>query len=825
MQPTGKPAFILVFPQPSRYNGYNIRKELGVVENMKKWSFPKINKSILGLAAIQLVILFLALGSFLVHKQDSFSRNFTVDDYAMSAGQLTEDLAIIEDSSGHTGSFLRLNFPAEPGSYLVSLQYLATGNGSSISAYGESISNLHFRSSSVALKPTTSHASLTFELDRATDNLYLDLSYGGAGTLEIHSITVQETTSYYKRQLIYALGLCILINLGYLFFRAPKDKRKAAFLLGGIFLASCTPLFLDYLIAGHDLPFHLLRIEGVHQSLRQGIFPVKIDPVWAQDYGYAVSVFYGNALLYIPALFRLFGFTVMGAYKAFVVLINLATVLIAYYSFRTMFHSTKAGLWGSLFYTLSLYRLSDLYVRASVGEYCALTFLPLVLCGFFLAFQDARDTSRKWWQISGTIALGLTGIIQSHVLTCEMIAVFVVLVCLILIKKVFRLRTFRTLAVGAGLTLLLNLGFLVPFLDFYNGSINIRSEEWGGGAFDLIQGKGMFPAQLFSLFQKTNGGTWDTISGITTEATYAPGIVLILGLALFLYLILCEHKKKQPLYYPALLCSILGGAALWMSSCYFPYDQLSGLSEAVASLISPLQFPWRFLAIATVLLVFTLVYTLGMLCPGAVYDNTAVKEELIPSDEAATGKEIANGALYSAPGNALLIAGLAILFVINVTWFFYDFTITGNPYRVYETHELDSMALYSEEYLPTGTDSSLISAGRILADGCSYTDYFKEGTTIRATVTTDALGGYLELPLNYYKYYACEDLSSGEKFPVSAGCNNMVKVSIPGNYTGQIEVSFQKPWFWTLSEILSVFSLIAVVCSFLYRSRKTNQNS
>ena len=126
----------------------------------------------------------------------------------------------------------------------------------------------------------------------------------------------------------------------------------------------------------------------------------------------------------------------------------------------------------------------------------------------------------------------------------------------------------------------------------------------------------------------------------------------------------------------------------------------------------------------------------------------------------------------------------------------------------------------SAEYLPTGTDTSLIVAGRIVADGCSYFDYSKEGTTIRTTVVTEATGGYLELPLNYYKYYTCRDCETGEVFTVGPGYNNTVKVTLPGNYTGEILVSFREPWFWRLSEILSGVSLIALLLGMAMSSRR-----
>ena len=62
---------------------------------------------------------------------------------------------------------------------------------------------------------------------------------------------------------------------------------------------------------------------------------------------------------------------------------TLSTAIIAYYSFGKITASRKLGLLGAALYTLSCYRLVCTYIRASVGEYTAITFLPLVLVGLY----------------------------------------------------------------------------------------------------------------------------------------------------------------------------------------------------------------------------------------------------------------------------------------------------------------------------------------------------------------------------------------------------------------------------------------------------------
>lgn len=71
------------------------------------------------------------------------------------------------------------------------------------------------------------------------------------------------------------------------------------------------------------------------------------------------------------------GFTMQNAYKLFVVLVNLATVIVSYYSFRVIFKRAELALVAAIMYSMSLLRLVDLYQRGAVGEFTALIFFRL----------------------------------------------------------------------------------------------------------------------------------------------------------------------------------------------------------------------------------------------------------------------------------------------------------------------------------------------------------------------------------------------------------------------------------------------------------------
>lgn len=236
-----------------------------------------------------------------------------------------------------------------------------------------------------------------------------------------------------------------------------------------------------------------------------------------------------------------------------------------------------------------------------------------------------------------------------------------------------------------------------------------------------------------------------------------------------------------------------------MSTCYFPWNALIAQNKLIEMIARFLQFPWRLLGPATILLTFSSCF--------------AAKTFL-----ELYGKQLALPVLLAA----------LTLSAVNCGWYLCDFTFSGEPYRVYATNELDTMTLYSCEYLPTETALENIEDNLILpSDSVTILDYRKNGTTIDCTVEVSPSGGYIDFPLVYYKYYICEDISTEERMHVSSGFNNMVRAAFPENYSGSVSVRFQEPLHWRVSELVSLLTFLVLVCIPLcrkYRIRRLTKN-
>jgi hypothetical protein len=159
---------------------------------------------------------------------------------------------------------------------------------------------------------------------------------------------------------------------------------------------------------------------------------------------------------------------------------------------------------------------------------------------------------------------------------------------------------------------------------------------------------------------------------------------------------------------------------------------------------------------------------------------------------------------------------LAVLLLVSCGWYYYDFVYTAEPYRVYDTGDLNSMALYSCEYLPTGTDTSKLKTNAVYCNENTSIAYFrKKGTALTASVTSST-GGTIDFPLNYYRDYICTDLTTGEILPTEAGYNNMVRITVPDNFEGHLYIRFKEPFIWRLAEVISLLAFLALACAVLY---------
>ena len=172
-------------------------------------------------------------------------------------------------------------------------------------------------------------------------------------------------------------------------------------------LYMAAPLGNTRLHTGHDFSYHLLRIENIKDGLLNGQFPVRIGPLFLNHRGYASSLFYPELFLYIPALFRLAGFTIETSYKLFALLTIVGCFITTYLCAKGISKEKYTALITAVIFSACQYHIANLYVRGAVGEAQAFVFFPLVVYGIYDLIY--RDFEKAW-----VMGLGFWGLMFSH---------------------------------------------------------------------------------------------------------------------------------------------------------------------------------------------------------------------------------------------------------------------------------------------------------------------------------------------------------------------------------------------------------------------------
>ena len=566
--------------------------------------------------------------------------------------------------------------------------------------------------------------------------------------------------------------------------------RKKVLWLVFIVALVCLPLAAPGIEGrwGQDLGFHLMRIEGIAEGLENGVFPVKMQGLWMEGYGYPVSVYYGDFLLYIPALLRLCGVPVVAAYKIFVALVNLGTGLLALYSFRKIFGDDRVALVCAAAYLTAGYRLLNLYVRAAAGEYCAMMFLPLLAAAVWEIYRGKPAGIRERFSMATLLALALSGLIGTHLLTTEMAGVVLLIVGLIFWKRTFSREVFPTLALACGETALLNLYFLVPFLDYYLHVPVYLNRVMEGVKQIQEDGASLFQLLAFwaSPFQRGDA---------STHLIATPGSLLLAVPVVGLILLFRRKLTRQTLLF------WLGSLGfLLVSTCYFPWDFLAE-SSRVGQFLAQVQFPWRYVGPAALFLTLTLGSLFTRELPA---ERERTGRRLIGAEETQTGKTRRRSRSLRR-----LLRVAALLCVLQSLLFAGQYVRGYEPVFYSRRQDLDTCDMGMIEYLRYPTEREELT-GEPAGDGMERIEIrSRRGTETVLLCTAGDQGGTVEAPvLNYPGYHVVDE--EGNEYNIRDGENNVICFDLPAGFSGEITIRFTEPWYWRAGECLSLATLVVI---------------
>ncbi len=324
----------------------------------------------------------------------------------------------------------------------------------------------------------------------------------------------------------------------------------------------------------HDGDFHLVRSLHFLAELKQGQFPVRVAPDLAFSHGYLAFQFFYPLPYYFVAIFQLLGISTTLSWKIMQILTTFFSLFIFYIWNRKSFN-TKPALTATAVYALVPFRFLTLYVTGQIGGYFGLLFASIVFLGI-------HNTLRSKSKYAGPLlALGIAGLITSHLLSVILFFLPLAGYTLILLKEKFSVEKFKSLSLWSLVGVGLSSFYLFPFL---------LEKHWVKIGNQVLVDYSDHWATLKQLIYSTWGyGT--SVNTIHDGMSFQIGLALIITL-IFSILFILIKKKKMPI-------------ATFFISCLFVmiFLMLEFLAP-VWELITPLQliqYPWRILAVTTLL--------------------------------------------------------------------------------------------------------------------------------------------------------------------------------------------------------------------------------
>ena len=625
-----------------------------------------------------------------------------------------------------------------------------------------------------------------FLTDKAYE-VYLGIDYGNTTLDHIQEISVWKTRGGNRIALFFAMLFFMGIDLVLLFGKRCREgkislpKQVAVVSLCALAIVQFLPYCNDTMIFDVDVPYHLLRIESLANAIRTGeAFPYRITSYWLDGHGYASSLFYCDFFLMLPALLRVIGFPIMSAYKMFLFAVMAATGVIAYVSFQRCVKNEYAALLGTAVYVLAPYRYNNIYIRGAVGEYLAMTFIPLVFCGFYLlCTEDVNSGSYKrckWW-----IVFGMSAILECHLLTTEMVALCLAVFCVIFVKRVLRRQTFVQLAEATGIVLLWNCWFYVPMLYMMNADTYKLQQIIGKNL-----SHGMELASSLVIWQ--NGKQVVSNDGVYGRGPYSIGVAILLFILCWL---LIGFRRKEIVDRTGIVLAVACVVTNLLNSNYFPWGLVQKI-PGVGMIVSSMQFPFRWLGISVAF--------------GAAFVAYA------------SSKILRTGLVNAKLG----LVALLLMSLVGTSYQLSQVTLTDNETQLYTAANMGTISLILGEYLVTEElDTAFTYHDPVAEEPLTWYDYEKHGTDITLTVENPSEQTCrLELPLQGYLGYQAVDIQ-GNLISIAKerGAHGDLTLEIAPGYAGTIHVTYAGFPIFRAAEWVTVLSILGFTGYGIYQSK------
>lgn len=552
-----------------------------------------------------------------------------------------------------------------------------------------------------------------------------------------------------------------------------EENYKCYLIILFIAIIVTSGLLINGLPNGHDVDAHMARAVGTGEALSEGQFPPLITSNFANGFGYSWNIFYPPLATYLMTILKIFLSTYANSLKQLIIIAVIIAGIGMYELLKEITKKNKISLLGSIMYMCAPYVLVDIYTRVALGEILSYAFFPIL----FLGIYNLINGNGKKHTL---ITVGAVGILLSHNISAVFAVVLSGIFVIFNINKLKDKEKIKKIIINVIFIVLITGFFYITLIQTKNSAEYVVFEYGKMGTLETLEENAVYLSQI--LFGKMQFGYSSILSdsnNIETDMCYQLGLFIIVPI-LFTPFVFKKIKKENRKNY--ILTLAIGILSIFAATNLFPYDKMP-------EWISFIQYPWRFLFIATFTL--TIIATINI---EKLFEKIDIKEIMVLT--------------------TIILIYISPLILANN----FDSNITDEKYK--EIDELipdtrTTTATVSLEYIPTKAFLNIEYLRNrnqevaVISGNVEITEQNKNGSSMEITYSKDEGKAIIELPYLYYPGY--EIKVNGENIKYYETEKGFIGIDLENESNGEITVKYTGTTLARVSFIISIIGLIGFI--------------
>ncbi len=348
------------------------------------------------------------------------------------------------------------------------------------------------------------------------------------------------------------------------------------------------------LYTSHDGETHTARIAQYYEALKDGQIPPRFAGSFYNGFGSPIFVYIYPLPYIIGSVAHLSGFSFVDSFKFLMASGFIFSGLFSYLWLKELFASRQAAFIGAMYYMYSPYRLQLIYVRGSISELIAYTFLPLAL--FFIT-KLRKSSSIK---LIAASALSISAILLSQNLVAFVALPLIVIYSVIIDANIKSLKAVKQTVLAIILAMSISAFTYVPAI-FERHLVKFDQ------VFKLVYNSHFVTVK--QLIRSPWGYGFDLPGTVNDQMSFQIGLahifVLLIGLIMLAVILYRKIIKKIfNIYKLPFDIRVTLVAYIIIAACLFLVieNEATKLVWKYVSFLQIIDIPWRILGLIPVLI-------------------------------------------------------------------------------------------------------------------------------------------------------------------------------------------------------------------------------